>query len=113
MGRMLRTEKSMRLLTAILLLFLLSTCTTLKQRRQELIEQHNWSDVRVANIKAGVVRIGYTPDQVRAAWGPPADINSTYSANYSQVQWVYYKIYTNGARYVYFRDGHVSSMQNW
>jgi len=103
----------MRLLTAILLLILLSSCTTLKERRQELIEQHNWSDVRVANIKAGVVRIGYTPDQVRAAWGPPADINSTYSANYTQTQWVYYKIYSNGARYVYFRDGRVTSMQNW
>jgi outer membrane protein assembly factor BamE (lipoprotein component of BamABCDE complex) len=103
----------MRLLIGILLLFLLSSCTTLKQRRHELISQHNWSDARVANIKAGVVRIGYTPDQVRAAWGTPADINSTYSANYTQTQWVYYKIYSNGARYVYFRNGRVSSMQNW
>jgi len=103
----------MRLTTGILILILLTSCTTLKQRRQELISQHDWSDARVANIKAGVVRIGFTPDQVRAAWGPPADINSTYSANYTQVQWVYYKVYTNGARYVYFRDGRVSSMQNF
>jgi len=103
----------MRLLLCAFVAILLASCNTLKQQRQELIEQHNWSDVRVANIKAGVVRIGYTPDQVRAAWGRPADVNRTVSESYTRTQWVYYKLYTNGARYVYFRDGRVTSMQNW
>jgi len=103
----------MRLITGTLILILLTGCNTLKQQRQRLIKQHDWNQSRVADIRSGVIRVGFTPDQVRAAWGPPADINSTYSANYTQVQWVYYKIYSNGARYVYFRDGRVSSMQNF
>jgi outer membrane protein assembly factor BamE (lipoprotein component of BamABCDE complex) len=103
----------MRLLTGTLILILLTGCNTLKQQRQRLINQHDWSQSRVADIRSGVIRVGFTPDQVRAAWGKPADVNRTVSENYTQTQWVYYKLYSNGARYVYFRNGRATSMQNF
>lgn len=62
---------------------------------------------RAAN--AGEVRIGMTPAQVRRAWGEPYDVNRTRTAAGTSEQWVYG---STGRRFVYFRDGNVTAIQD-
>lgn len=69
-------------------------------------------DAAVAHAKAqakkGGVRIGMTPDQVRAStWGKPLHVNRTTTSSGTQEQWVY-----AGDNYLYFDNGRLSAIQN-
>ena len=50
--------------------------------------------------------MGMNPQQVRAAWGAPDEINRTAFSQHVSEQWVY------GNTYVYLDDGLVTSWQD-
>ncbi len=60
---------------------------------------------------SGKIMIGSTAAQVRAAWGPPTDINRSVGTYGVREQWVYDRG-TNPTQYVYLEDGVVASWQN-
>jgi hypothetical protein len=67
----------------------------------------DWARTACVHIAAGEAAIGMTPEQARAAWGVPQDINSTITTHGTHEQWVY-----GGRSYLYFDNDVLSSIQN-
>lgn len=83
----------------------------LDQARRDLAGQalldagtHPVADVRLA--MTGVVRVGFSPELVRVAWGNPESINRTITAAGTREQWVYGR-----GDYVYIENGAVTAIQ--
>lgn len=99
------------LLMALIFGGLLSGCAT--HKASQLLANNDWPEHQVEIIKQGQIRIGFTKDQVRCAWGEPVSVNSTISKGYYQEQWVYgsYSHLVKN-RYVYFdSNGIVETIQ--
>ncbi len=80
---------------------------TSNDRRVGYVESHNTLNKKTSElILEGKISLGMTPDQVRASWGPPNDINETVGAWGVHAQWVY------GSQYVYFENDVLTSWQN-
>ena len=77
-----------------------------KARREtirEAIEAHpDWSDQTLADVVCGVVRLGMTKDQVRAARGGPDRVRRTGTSDGLTELWVYDDWLDT---YLYFHDG--------
>lgn len=71
-----------------------------------------WSMKIIGAIAAKSVVLGMTPDQARAAWGHPIDINRTVSRWGTREQWVYGSYRYGGRKYIYFQDGVLTSIQD-
>jgi len=86
-----------------------SICKVSEARARAILDRIPGSAIEVQRAAACErVRIGMTPDEVRAAWGRPRDINrSTYSFGVHE-QWVYGEW---GSSYVYFENGVVTATQ--
>lgn len=56
----------------------------------------------------GQVKIGFTKQMCKEAWGEPDDINTTTNNYGSNEQWVY----SLGNSYLYFENGRLTSIQN-
>lgn len=70
--------------------------------------------IRIANgptdagtILSGKVRVGFTKEMCRFAWGSPYDINRTTTAYGTHEQWCY-----SGYNYLYFDGNTLTSIQN-
>ncbi len=61
-----------------------------------------------ALIMNGQVKIGFTKQMCKEAWGEPDDINTTTNNYGSNEQWVY----SLGNSYLYFENGRLTSIQN-
>jgi len=70
-----------------------------------------WSLEDCQTIRAGKVHIGFTTEQVVAAWGRPSDINRTVGSWGVHEQWVYQRG-DYSAQYLYFEDGVMRSFQD-
>ena len=66
-----------------------------------------WSDDVLVGASCGNVVIGMSTDQVREAWGEPADINRMTTGSGVSEQW----IYRARGGYVYLDDGVVTAIQ--
>jgi hypothetical protein len=62
-------------------------------------------------IDSGKVQLGFNECEAQAAWGVPAQINNTTSADGSTQQWVYGH-YADNLSFLYFKDGKISAFQN-
>jgi hypothetical protein len=71
-------------------------------------QQAGWSQRAIKAVLAEKIYLGMTPEQVRASWGEPDDINRTLSTYGTKEQWVY----RDADAYVYFRDGRVTTIQD-
>lgn len=79
----------------------------LKTKAGRIWAKHkDWSPVDCELIAKRNARIGMTADQVRAAWGKPASINSSVYASGTHEQWVY-----GSNQYVYFENGVMTALQ--
>lgn len=85
-------------------------CTPSRAKVRRLLERHaDWDQSVIATVACRKIRLGFTRDQVIAAWGRPYDVNrTTYSFGVHE-QWVYGEY---GGSYVYFEDGVVRTIQN-
>ncbi len=85
-----------------------SRCSKASEARtRKLVTAHpDWSDEVLVLVICGGIQVGMTADQLRESWGKPEEINSTVTASSSHDQWVY-----GSRRYVYVRDGTVTSWQ--
>jgi len=78
------------------------------RKASRIAEQHDglWEPEMCYYIAQRKVCIGMTPDQARAAWGRPEDINRDVGPWGVHEQWVY------GYCYLYFENGVMTSYQN-
>jgi DNA-directed RNA polymerase subunit RPC12/RpoP len=85
-----------------------ATCSrSVGAKAARLIESHaEWPDEILGTIACGQVQIGMTPEQARAAWGAPEDINRSVGSWGVHEQWVY------GNTYLYFQNGKLTSFQD-
>jgi len=65
-----------------------------------------WTADDCRDVVAKKVSIGMNPEQIRAAWGKPEEINRTVVAGHENEQWVY------GRTYLYVDDGKMTSFQD-
>ncbi len=77
-----------------------------RQVRIAAFEAKGWPADVVAMILDREVRIGMTADQVREAWGSPAQINTTTTRQGQSEQWVY-----GVGQYLYFDNGVLTAIQ--
>lgn len=78
----------------------------------ELREKYpNAENVVLYKIKNGNIAVGMTQWMVIDAWGKPNDINTTTTEYGSSEQWVY-RTGSYDAKYVYFEDGKVETIQH-
>ena len=59
------------------------------------------------DILNGIVKLGWSKDMCREAWGNPKDINKTIGSYGVHEQWVY-----GGDNYLYFENGILTTIQN-
>lgn len=65
-----------------------------------------WEPSVSEKVRAGVISLGMTCEQVRFSWGPPDDVHRTVGSWGVHEQWVY------RTQYVYFENGIVTSWQD-
>ena len=76
-----------------------------RQHRSYLVNKYGKKNAEI--ILNGEVRIGFTKEMCREAWGEPSDINRTITRNRITEQWVYgYK------NYLYFEGNRLAAIQN-
>lgn len=68
-----------------------------------------WSDQVWSAVEDRALLLGMTKEQVTASWGKPYSVNRSTTAEEQMEQWVYAPV---GIRYVYFRNGVMTSLQN-
>ena len=77
---------------------------------EELCVAHpTWTATDCQRVSEGIIWLGMDAEQLQASWGRPTDINRTVSAYGVREQWVYR--YSSTTRYVYLKDGIVTSWQ--
>lgn len=76
-----------------------------KEWERKMID--NYGETNGKLIITGKVRIGFTAEMCRNAWGRPSDINRTTTAYGVHEQWVY-----DSGNYLYFEDGILTTIQN-
>ncbi len=74
------------------------------------LSQTAWPAVIQTDILGGVIRPGFTPEQVSLAWGRPNHVNTTRTLVGIHEQWVYGESPFPNA-YVYFENGFVKSWE--
>lgn len=78
--------------------------------RDEIRSQFPYAqEITIGQIKHGQIDIGMTKAMVYEAWGKPFDVNYIISRHGTRTQWQYGG-YVN-AKYVYFNDGFVTTIQ--
>ena len=86
-----------------------------QQNKTALVNELKSRNILPANrlgwVLAHDVRMGMGSMEVMCALGTPADINRTRSANGTSEQWVY-RSADHGSRYIYFRNGSVTTIQD-
>ncbi len=75
-----------------------------KQKEAEIIRKYG--KAALEQMKSGIVKIGWTTDMCKEAWGKPTDINVTTTQYGTTTQWVY-----GSGRYLYFENGKLVSIQ--
>ncbi|MFH1373839.1 MAG: hypothetical protein ABII79_08600 [bacterium] len=65
-----------------------------------------WEPSVSEKVRAGVISLGMTCEQVRLSWGPPSDVHRSVGSWGIREQWVY------RTQYVYFENGIVTSYQD-
>ncbi len=71
-------------------------------------KKYNWSKKVWDDIHKQYIFIGMTKEQAKLSWGSPKKINKTVTGNVTYEQWVY-----NNGDYVYFRNGKLTSWQDF
>lgn len=61
-----------------------------------------------AAIAKREVKIGFSPAEIRAAWGAPDHVNTSFAYGHTTEQWVY----GNQGQYLYLDDGKLTSWQS-
>ena len=75
------------------------------ERKNNLIKKYGESTTN--DILNGIVKLGWSKDMCREAWGNPKDINKTIGSYGVHEQWVY-----GGDNYLYFENGILTTIQN-
>lgn len=84
--------RSARLLSAVALLLSLTACQGPSLEQRIAAEQsafETWPAAVQETVQAGRIEVGFTPGQVRVAWGEPDDVISEISAEAEVERWIY------------------------